>query len=181
MIKYLNFWIYQYPLGFSIDKTDHIMELVYEWLLNRKFKIFDTPFQKYSTYEKRLIDAFALAVNSLQKAEIEYTGKFGHTIGQINNIYIMRRIENFNTDCRLKKTVASTLPFLKVSRDTYNIFLQTLINRYSNLKMYMKGQMSPDLHGFYIKLKTIQIRIVWSAIKIQTIHTFSTEENMCQV
>ena len=103
MIKYLNFWISQYPLGFSIDKTDHIMELVYEWLLNRKFKIFDTPFQKYSTYEKRLIDAFALAVNSLQKAEIEYTGKFGHTIGQINNIYIMRRIENFNTDCRLKK------------------------------------------------------------------------------
>ena len=27
-IKYLNFRIYQYPLGFSIYQTDHIMEIV---------------------------------------------------------------------------------------------------------------------------------------------------------
>ena len=28
VLKYLNFWIDQSPLGFSIDQTDHITELV---------------------------------------------------------------------------------------------------------------------------------------------------------
>ena len=34
--KYLNFRICQSPLGFSIYQTDHIMELVNEWLTNWK-------------------------------------------------------------------------------------------------------------------------------------------------
>ena len=28
VLKYLNFRIYQSPIGFSVDKTDHIMEVV---------------------------------------------------------------------------------------------------------------------------------------------------------
>ena len=28
VLKYLNFWVFQSPLGFSIDHIDHIMELV---------------------------------------------------------------------------------------------------------------------------------------------------------
>ena len=43
-LKYLNSWIYQSPLGFIIYQTDHIMELVNEWLPNGKFRNFDTTF-----------------------------------------------------------------------------------------------------------------------------------------
>ena len=33
-LKYLNFRIFQSPFGFSIDQTDHIMELLNEWFPN---------------------------------------------------------------------------------------------------------------------------------------------------
>ena len=49
VLKYLNFQIFQSPLGFSVDQTDHIMELVNLWLPNGKFIKFDTPFSTYST------------------------------------------------------------------------------------------------------------------------------------
>ena len=31
VLKYLNLRIFQSPLGFSVDQTDHIVELVNEW------------------------------------------------------------------------------------------------------------------------------------------------------
>ena len=37
ILKYLNFRIRQSPLGFSIDQTDHIKEIVNEWFRNEKF------------------------------------------------------------------------------------------------------------------------------------------------
>ena len=51
-LNYLNFQIFQSPLGFSVDQTDHIMELVNEWLPTGKFRKFDTHFIADSAYEK---------------------------------------------------------------------------------------------------------------------------------
>ena len=48
--KYLNFRICQYPLGFSVDQTDHITELVNEWSPTEKFRKVDTPFRTDSAY-----------------------------------------------------------------------------------------------------------------------------------
>ena len=50
VLKCLNFRIYQSPIGFSADQTDHIMELVNECFLNGKCTKVDTPFMKDSTY-----------------------------------------------------------------------------------------------------------------------------------
>ena len=50
--KYLNFRIFQSSLGFSIDHTDHIMELVNEWFPTGNFRNIDTPFRTESSYEK---------------------------------------------------------------------------------------------------------------------------------
>ena len=49
--KYMDFWVCQYPLGFSIYKAYQIMELVNEWLPTGKLIIVDTPFWIYYTYE----------------------------------------------------------------------------------------------------------------------------------
>ena len=51
VLKYLTFRIYQSPLGFSVDQTDHIMELVNDWFPNGKFRKVDTPFRTDYTYE----------------------------------------------------------------------------------------------------------------------------------
>ena len=39
--------------------------------------------------------ALTLTVNGLQKSEMEYHGKFGHTIGRIQHISLMSRIDIF--------------------------------------------------------------------------------------
>ena len=62
VLKYLNFWVCQSPLGFSIYHTDHIMELVNEWLPTGDFINFDTP------YEKELLSALPLTVHALHKS-----------------------------------------------------------------------------------------------------------------
>ena len=51
VIKYLNFRICQSPIGFSVNQTDHVMEILNEWLPTGKFIKVDTPFRTYSTYE----------------------------------------------------------------------------------------------------------------------------------
>ena len=50
--KYLNFRILQSPLGFTVDQTDHIMELLNEWFPTVKFRKVDTNFRTDSPYEK---------------------------------------------------------------------------------------------------------------------------------
>ena len=51
VIKYLNFRICQSPLGFSIDQTYYIMELVNEWSPTGNIRNVDTPFWADSSYE----------------------------------------------------------------------------------------------------------------------------------
>ena len=38
VLKYLNLWIIQYLFVFNVDKTDHIMKLINEWLPTGKFR-----------------------------------------------------------------------------------------------------------------------------------------------
>ena len=66
-LKYINFQILQSPLGFSVDQTDQIMELVNEWFPNGKFIKVDTPFRTDSTYEKYVMDIILLTRNVLHK------------------------------------------------------------------------------------------------------------------
>ena len=46
----MNFVISQSTFGFSIDYTDHIVELVNIWFPTEKFREFDKPFILDSTY-----------------------------------------------------------------------------------------------------------------------------------
>ena len=93
VVKYLNFRIFQYPLGLSVDQSDHIKKLVNECFPTVTFRNVETSFRKDSTYEKELIAVITLTVNALHKSEIEYNGKFGHNLGRIQNISIMSRID----------------------------------------------------------------------------------------
>ena len=87
------------------------MELVNEWFPTGKFIKVDTPFSKYSTYEKELMDAIPLTGNSLSKVGMEYNVKFGHTLGQIQHLSIMNRIDICYTACCLgNQTVATAFP-----------------------------------------------------------------------
>ena len=52
VLKYLNFRIIYYPLGLSIDQTDHIMELVNEWFPTGKFRKVDTTLRTTYSYEE---------------------------------------------------------------------------------------------------------------------------------
>ena len=51
-LKHLNVRIWQSPLGFSVDNTDQIMELVTEWFPTGKLRKFDTPFRTEYIYVK---------------------------------------------------------------------------------------------------------------------------------
>ena len=95
VLKYLSFRICQSPLGFSIYNTDHIMELVNEWLPTGKFINVDTPFRTDYSYEKELLAALPLTRHALHKAEMEYHRKFGHTLGRIEHISLMSIIVFF--------------------------------------------------------------------------------------
>ena len=54
-----------------------------------------------------------LKINALHKAEMEYYGKFGHTIGQIQYIDIMRRNDIYYTTFRFgNQTVLYPFPGL---------------------------------------------------------------------
>ena len=56
------------------------------------------------------MSALPFTVNDLCKAEMEYHGKFGHTLGWIHQIDIMIRIDIFYTSCNLvTQTVAPTI------------------------------------------------------------------------
>ena len=54
---------------------------------NWKFRNVDTPFRTDSSYERKLLAALPLTEHAIQKAEMEYHGKFGHTLGRIQHIY----------------------------------------------------------------------------------------------
>ena len=50
--KYLNILIFQSPLGFSVDYTDNIMELVKECFPTGNLRKVDTPFRTDSAHER---------------------------------------------------------------------------------------------------------------------------------
>ena len=57
------------------------------------------------------MDILPLTLHALHKEEMEYHGKFGHTLVRIQHIALMSRIEFFYATCRLaNQTVAPTLP-----------------------------------------------------------------------
>ena len=56
---------------------------------------FNTPFRKDSTYENIIMDALPLPENALYKPEMEYHGKFRHTLVRIQHITLISRIEIF--------------------------------------------------------------------------------------
>ena len=95
ILKYLNLRIWQYPLGFIVDKTYNIKELVNEWCKTGNIWNFDTPFRTYSTYEKELMAALPITWNALHKSEMEYNGKFIHTLGRIQHIALMNILDIF--------------------------------------------------------------------------------------
>ena len=72
VLKYLNFRFFQSFLGFRVDHTDHIMELLTKWFPNGNLIKFDTTFRIDYTYEKELMPSFPLTGNALHKVEMEY-------------------------------------------------------------------------------------------------------------
>ena len=63
---------------------------------------------------KLTMAALPLTGYALHKSEMEYNGKFGHTIVRIQHIALMSKIDIFNTSCCLEtQTVAPTLTGLK--------------------------------------------------------------------
>ena len=55
--------------------------------------------------------ALPLTRNPLHKSEMEYHGKFGHTLGRVHNIALMSRIEICYTKYHLEtQTVTPNLP-----------------------------------------------------------------------
>ena len=55
--------------------------------------------------------ALPLTGHALHKAEMEYHGKFGHTLGRIQQIALMSRIDLCYANCHLAtQTVSPTLP-----------------------------------------------------------------------
>ena len=80
---YLHIIILQSPLGFAIGRTDHIMELLNEWLSTIKFRRVDTFFRKDYTYEKELMYSLTLTAHDLHKSVMEYNDKFVHIIVRI--------------------------------------------------------------------------------------------------
>ena len=70
VLKYLNFRIFQSPLGFSVDNIDHIMELVNECFPTGNFRNVDTPFSTDLKYKKELMAALPLTVHALNKVEM---------------------------------------------------------------------------------------------------------------
>ena len=77
------------------------MGLVNEWFPTGKFRNIDTPFRADSSYEKELFSALPLIGHTLHKAEMEYHGKVGHTLGRIQHIALMSRIDLCYATCRI--------------------------------------------------------------------------------
>ena len=87
------------------------MKLANEWFPTGKFIKFDTSFRTVSTYEKKLMAALPLTVNSPHKAKMEYNGEFGNTLVRIQHITLMSRIDICYTSCCLEtQRVAHTIP-----------------------------------------------------------------------
>ena len=77
--------------------------------------------------------ALPLTVDALHKSEMEYHGKFGHTLGRIQHIALMSRLDVFCANYPLfkKKLWHLLLLVFKASISVFNIWLFTLVNPYA--------------------------------------------------
>ena len=105
--------------------------------------------------------AFPLTGNALRKSEMEYHRKFGNNLGRIQHIALMIRIKCFTQPDFWKPKLWHThLLDYKASSAALNSWLITHLNQNFILIIIMMAQMSSDLHGVGIKLKTRQPIIV---------------------
>ena len=96
---------------FSVDRADHIIEMVNQCSPTVRYRKFDTPFRTYSIYEKEFMSELPLTVNSLRKEEMKHHGKPGNSLGGIQHISNLIRICICYTSWRLgTQSVAPTLP-----------------------------------------------------------------------
>ena len=143
------------------------MELVNEWYPTGKFTIFDITFWTYSTHEKECMAALTLTGNDLRKAEMEHHGKFGHNLGWMQHIALMTRIDIFYTTCHMEiQTVSPTLNYFQGLKCCIKYLASHPHKPIFILLLLMMDQMSSDLHGEGIKLKTTQPRIFHNYINI---------------
>ena len=118
--------------------------------------------------------ALPLTGHSLHKSEMEYHGKFGHTLGRIEHILLTSRIGICYTTCNLaKKTVATTLPGFQGIKLCVQYLASHPHKLIFILKIIIMDQISSGLHGVEIKLKTTQLIIFWNVIKMQIMPEFS--------
>ena len=103
--------------------------------------------------------ALTLPGHVLHKAEMEYHRKFGHTLGRIQHIIIMSRIELCYATCSIStQTVAPTLPCFQGIKRCVRYLASHPHKPIFILIIIMIDQMSSRLHGVGIKLDTTQHR-----------------------
>ena len=126
--------------------------------------------------------ALTLTGHALHNAEIEYHGKFGHTLGRIQHIALMSRIDLCYATCHLEtQTVSPTLPGFQGIKRCVQYLASHPHKPIFILLILMKYQISAGLHGVEIKLKTTQQKIDQNVIRMQTMPELSTEDGQFQV
>ena len=106
------------------------------------------------------MDALPLTEHAIHKAEMEYHGNFWHTLGRIQHIAIMSRIDLSYETCHLATlTVSPTLPSFQVMNHYVHYLASHPHKPIFILIILMMDQISSGLHGVGIKLKTTQPRI----------------------
>ena len=92
--------------------------------------------------------ALPLIGNALHKAQMEYYGKFGHTLGKIQHIALMSRIDICYSNYSIAtQTVAPTLPGFQGIKRCVQYLASHPNNAIFILLIFMMAQMSSDLHG----------------------------------
>ena len=113
---------------------------------------------------------------------MEYHEIFVYTLGRIQHIALMSRIDIF-----MKPVVQQTKlwqpPYLvsKASIDVFNIWLVIQIKQYFILLLIMRDQMSSELHVVGINFNTTRPRIVYNSIKVRIMLELSTEDGHFQL
>ena len=88
-----------------------------------------------------------------------YHGKFVHTLGRIQHIALMSRIEISYKTCHLEtQTVAPTIPGFQGIKRCVQYMDSNSHKPCFILLIPMMDQISPDLHGVVINFKTTQPR-----------------------
>ena len=105
--------------------------------------------------------ALPLARHTLHKAEMEYHGKFGHTLGRIQHIALMSIIDiRYATCCLSTQTLAPTLQSFQGIKRCVKYLASHPHKPSFILLTIMMDQISSGLHGMVIQLNTTQPRLV---------------------